>query len=201
MSATSSGQTHQLIAMYENFEAARRARDQLLAAGLAETEIDIRAADPGRTDPGYGPADDGFWEAIRLFLVPGDEGDYSEAVHRGHAMLIVRPKPDQRQKALDVLHQSEAVDFDAQLAEWRGGAGGSSPSGVATQTASRVPPSAGGAEVTGIQAGPTDPLASAGARRESIGRVRSYALDPPGTYAVPRMSGAPEEGGAGRERS
>jgi hypothetical protein len=201
MSATSSGQAHQLIAMYEHFEAARRARDQLLAAGLAETEIEIRAADPGRTDPGYGPADDGFWEAIRLFLVPGDEGDYSEAIRRGHVMLIVRPKPDQRQKALDVLDQSGAVDFDAQLSEWRGGAGGASPSGAATQTARGVPPSAGGADVTGIQAGPTDPLASAGARRQSIGRVRSYALDPPGTYAVPRMSGAPEEGGAGKERS
>jgi hypothetical protein len=201
MSATSSGQTHQLIAMYETFEAAGRARDQLLAAGLGQTEIEIRAADPGRTDPGYGPADDGFWEAIRLFLVPGDEGDYSEAVRRGHAMLIVRPKPDQRQRALDVLERSEAVDFDAQLAEWRGGTGASAPPGVATQTASGVPPSAGGADVTGVQAGPADPLASAGARRTSIGRVRSYALDPPGTYAVPRMSGAPEEGGTGREQS
>jgi hypothetical protein len=185
--------------MYETFDAARRARDQLLAAGLSDAEVDLRATDPGRTDPGYGPADGGFWEAIRLFLVPGDEGDYGEAVRRGHVMLIARPSADQRQKAVEILQESDPVDFDARLAEWRGGAsGGGSPTpGVATQTARGVPPSAGGADVTGIQAGPADPLASAGARRESIGRVRSYALDPPGTYAVPRMSGAPEEGGTG----
>ena len=201
MSATSSGQTHQLIAMYENFDAARRARDQLLAAGLEETEVDMRAADQGRTDPGYGPADDGFWEAIRLFLVPGDEGDYSEAVRRGHVMLIVRPKPEHRQKALELLCQSYAIDFDARLAEWRSGTPGTAPSGAATQTARDVPASAGGSDVTGIQAGATDPLASSSARRESIGRVRSYALDPPCTYAVPRMSGAPEEGGRGREQA
>jgi hypothetical protein len=203
MSATSSGPTHQLVAVYDTFDAARRARDRLLAMGLSDGQVEIRAADPGRTDPGYGPADDGFWDAIRLFLVPGDEGDYGEAVRRGHLMLLVRPQPDQRDKALEILHQTEPVDLDALLADWRAGpsSAGSPPSGVATKTASGVPPSEGGADVAGVQTGPADPLASAGARRQSIGRVRSYALDPPGTYAVPRMSGAPEEGGAGRSDS
>jgi hypothetical protein len=203
MSSTSPGQRNQFIAVYGTFEAARRVRDQLLGAGLSDADLEIRAANPEVKGPGYGPADHGFWEAIELFLVPADRRDYEEAVSRGHVMLLVRPAPDQRDRALQILHQSDPVDLDARVAEWRGGSSGQGApaSGAAAKTASDVPPSAGGADVTGIQAGAADPLASANARRQSIGRVRSYALDPPGTYAVPRMSGAPEEGGGGRSDS
>ncbi len=199
MEPTAPGPSQQLIAMYDTYEAAQFARDRLLDAGLTASEVDIRGESPGHVDPGYGPADEGFWNAVRLFLLPQDETDYAEAMRRGHVMLIVRPRPEHRQQALDILEASNPVDLEGSLRQWREETAGSG--GVATQTARDVPPSAGGADVTGVQAGPTDPLASARASRESIGRVRSYALDPPGTYAVPRMSGAPEEGGAGKSKA
>ena len=198
MEPTAPGPSQHFIAMYDTYEAARFARSQLLDAGLTASEVEMRGESPGQVDPGYGPADEGFWNAVRLFLLPQDETDYAEALRRGHVMVIVRPKPELRQKALDILQASSPVDLEGNLREWRKGA---PAGGGAIPTTGDVPASAGGADVTGIQAGPADPLASARARRESIGRVRSYALDPPGTYAVPRMSGAPEEGGAGKSKA
>ena len=64
MEPTAPGPSQQLIAMYDAYEAAQFARDRLLDAGLTASEVDIRGESPGHVDPGYGPADEGFWNAV-----------------------------------------------------------------------------------------------------------------------------------------
>ncbi len=72
------------------------------------------------TGDGESDGRDNLWESIRHFFLPAeDAGAYHEGVTRGHAVLFVRPRPQERDRIVAVLESFEPIDFDAQLETWR----------------------------------------------------------------------------------
>lgn len=110
---------NQIVAMFETYERARSARDQFVDAGVESRAIDIvdRTAEEGgerRYESG------GLWGALKSMFVPDEDAHgYAEGVERGHAMLVVRPRPEAREQVIHLLEQADPVDFDARLEEWR----------------------------------------------------------------------------------
>lgn len=115
--APSSGETHQLVAVFETHERAQAAYDQLRDQGIPSSEMKV--LDQGQlTGESDGP--DNLWDSIRHFFLPAeDTGAYHEGVTRGHAVLFVRPRPQERDRTIAVLDSFEPIDFDAQLETWR----------------------------------------------------------------------------------
>ena len=112
---------NKIVAMYETTAAAEAARDTLKDAGVPLRAIYIvdRSFDRrGDTDSEVGT---GVWGAIKsLFMPDEDAHGFAEGVRRGHSMLVVDPTglPD-RQRIIELLENTDPVDFDAKLEEWR----------------------------------------------------------------------------------
>lgn len=113
----------QVVAMFETFERARGARDQLAKDGIPTSEMDIvnRDAEPGHANFDYERTDEGFWSVLRNLFIPGDHaGGYVEGLRRGHAMLVVRPSLAEHARVEATLESYDPIDFDAQEEAWRG---------------------------------------------------------------------------------
>lgn len=118
-------ETRQLVAVYETHDEARRARDALTSAGIPGGDVEILNVDEtgstrteARADDGL--QDEGFWGAIKRLFVPEDETHhYAEGLRRGHAVLVVRPRSDMYQRAVDILEETDPIDFDTRVADWR----------------------------------------------------------------------------------
>lgn len=128
-SSYESGRGYQVVAMFETFERARTARDRLAEEGIPATDMDIvnRDAETGYSNFEYERSDEGFWGAVKRFFVPDEHATgYTEGLRRGHAMLVVRPPFNQRERVVEILEGYDPIDFDAQEEEWRkaGWAGG-----------------------------------------------------------------------------
>jgi uncharacterized protein (TIGR02271 family) len=118
----SGGEDRQLVAMYETYDRARSARDELTAAGIPASDIDILdAKEGGWRSSGTEPRDEGFWGAIKRMFMPEEQEthSYAEGLRRGNSMLVVRPAVDMHARAVDVLERTEPLDFDARVSEWR----------------------------------------------------------------------------------
>ena len=117
--APPSSGTHQVLAVFETWERARAAQDQLRENGIPASEMDIVDRDrmTGNSDV---DSVDGVWGSIRHFFLPGEDAyAYHEGVNRGHAVLSVRPRPEERDRVIAVLESFRPIDFDAQLEAWR----------------------------------------------------------------------------------
>ena len=116
---------NQIVAMYETDVQARSARDALIAKNVPESAIRIvaRGSDTGSVGGvNAEDSDSGVWGAIRSMFVPDDDRTaYTHAVGRGHAMLVVTPMTGgvSREVIIQTLENSNPVDFDAKLEEWR----------------------------------------------------------------------------------
>jgi uncharacterized protein (TIGR02271 family) len=135
-STTSPAQEHQLIAVFETLERARAARDRLVEEGVPIS--DIHQLDRDETAGTAGTRDEGMWDSIRRLFVPQEEAyGYQEGVRRGHAVLAVRVRPEDRERIIRTLEEFEPIDFDTQLEQWR--AGGWSPQRAATPSGWQPP--------------------------------------------------------------
>ena len=118
---------NQIVAVFEDRAAADRAREALLQAGVAPAAVQVVGHVEGDAVPGNsrsedsGSVGDEILGAFMSLFSPRDEHrDYSHAVDRGHAMVVVTPTGDtDRHKVIEALERSEPIDFDAKLAEWR----------------------------------------------------------------------------------
>src|SRR6185437_3141422 len=117
----SGGEHRQLVAVYETYERARSARDELTVAGVPASDIDVLDAKEAGWRADEGLQGEGFWGAIKRMFMPEEEEthSYAEGLRRGHAMLVVRPAADMQARAVDVLERTEPLDFDAQVSQWR----------------------------------------------------------------------------------
>lgn len=97
-----------LVKSFDNFPAAEKARDALIASGFSSSSIQLSA----REDEA-GPAAGNF--------TVGDasgkeryEDDYSRVVHRGNYLLLVDAEDDdQASRAADIAGRFGAIDVDA----------------------------------------------------------------------------------------
>ncbi len=131
------GSAAHVVAMYDTYAEARAARDQLVAGGLAASEMDLldRNAQPADASFSYEHTDQGFWGAIkRLFLPDEDVQGYAEGLQRGHALLVVRPRADNYDHVIGILETTNPVDIDAREQEWRSGGWKPRPSAAAATT-------------------------------------------------------------------
>src|SRR5690606_6736260 len=122
-----------LVGVFENRLAAERAREELLRAGFADDEIDLRT---GADDRGWRVADDRrayedetqstVGETVAdwfrsLFGLDDDEdvGIYTEAVRRGDSVVTVHTGDQDRvDRAADILEACGSIDIDEQANEW-----------------------------------------------------------------------------------
>jgi uncharacterized protein (TIGR02271 family) len=118
---STSDEHRKLVAVYETYERARSARDELTAAGIPASDIDVLDAREGGWRADEGQQSEGFWGALKRMFVPEEEEthSYAEGLRRGHAMLVVRPTADMHARATEVLEGTEPLDFDAQVSQWR----------------------------------------------------------------------------------
>lgn len=113
----SSGETHQVLAVFETRERASAAYDQLRESGIPASEMDIVDRDEATGDADRAA---GAWASIRNFFLPVEDAHaYHEGVNRGHAVLSVRPRAGERDRVIGVLESFEPIDFDAQLEAWQ----------------------------------------------------------------------------------
>lgn len=117
-----------IVVMYETYERARGARDMLTQAGVSSDAIQVlhgeaEAGDTdGTRDDSIGALGAGLWGAVQSLFSAGEEGPqhgYAEGLHRGHALLAVKPPQGQRAEIVRLIASTEPVDFDAKLEEWR----------------------------------------------------------------------------------
>lgn len=112
-----------IVTMYETFEQAEAARQALAAIGIPEANLQVTHNRPEEFSAGvdYENEAQGLWSGLLAMvgLSPTHRHGYAEGVRRGHALLVVRPLPGQRQDAVRVLEASGPIDFDARLEEWR----------------------------------------------------------------------------------
>jgi uncharacterized protein (TIGR02271 family) len=123
-SGTAAGTTadqRQLVAVYETYDRARSARDDLTGAGIPAGDIDILDAKQGgwAKEGGGDLENEGFWGALKRMFMPEETHSYGEGLRRGHSMLVVRPAADLHARAVDVLERTEPLDFDASVSQWR----------------------------------------------------------------------------------
>ena len=143
---TPMGQEHHVVAMFETYDQARSARDRLAQAGVQPNEMDIldRNAEPSDASFTYEHTEEGVWGAIKRFFMPeSDVHHYAEGWQRGHAMLVVRPRPEQRERVIEILEQSNPIDFDARTEEWRQAGWSGTYAGQPASAAAERAPSAG----------------------------------------------------------
>ncbi len=167
---------NQIVAVYETDADANAARDALLGAGIPQAAIQVVDKTYGDA-AGPSSAEDrnqgGFLGTLKSLFVPSEDVStgYGEAIVRGHAMLILTPDATMdRQRAIQVLEESNPIDFDAKLEEWRQAGYEQMPQAGAAQ-----PPAAD----TGNRPPPLDTGYRTGWRETMPGasRVRSYVTD------------------------
>ena len=121
LSASTGANERQLIAVYETYDRACSARDELIGAGIPADDIEILdTKESGWQEDGDGLQSEGFWGALkRLFSPEEDTHHYAEGLRRGHTVLAVRPSAELHGRAVEVLERTEPLDFDARVSDWR----------------------------------------------------------------------------------
>ena len=114
-----------LVAVFSEQSSARQALDALQKGGFSSEQARLttrESATGGTATQEQGRDDESIGEKIAAFFGFGaqHEAAYSEAVRRGHYVLVVDAADDrQAERACDILERYNPVDIDQQQAEWR----------------------------------------------------------------------------------
>jgi len=125
-----------VIGVFDTYDHAERAKQQLIARGFSANDVQVRAhsADMGTTGTTGTTTsttttrddDVGFMDGVRNFFADlfgpdqDDTGHYSEAVRRGGAVVAVTVSDETRiDSAREALAATGAVDIEKRVAEWR----------------------------------------------------------------------------------
>jgi stress response protein YsnF len=123
-----------VIGVFDTYDHAERAKQQLIARGFSASDVQVRAhsADLGATGSTTTTTtttrneDVGFMDSVRNFFSDlfgpdqDDVGHYSEAVRRGGAVVAVTVHDDTRvDTAREALAEIGAVDIEKRVEEWR----------------------------------------------------------------------------------
>jgi uncharacterized protein (TIGR02271 family) len=122
-----------VVGVFRSNADARRARDELVAGGFAESDVTVQAnpADAANsstsTSTSASNEDEGFMTRVADFFgnlfgddAASDGGDYSEAVRRGSAVVVVQvPTGTSTEEAQRALAAAGAMNIDAMSESWR----------------------------------------------------------------------------------
>jgi stress response protein YsnF len=114
--------SNQVVAMFENYDKAKAARDVLVARGVPSSGIEILDQSGSARDTGvtYEGNEEGIWGAVKRASMPDEDAHlYAEGVRRGHAMLVVRVGPGDRDSVLYILESLDPIDVETRASEWR----------------------------------------------------------------------------------
>ena len=188
-----------LTAIYDTRGAAETARNDLVALGIASSDITIRGTD---ATSGATVEDRSFWDELKdLFLPDEDRSVYAEGMRRGGYLLTVHVSDEMEAQAREALERANPIDLDTQAESWRqsGWTGYEAGSTVSGSTAAAAGESTAGygstegsstARGEGLRAGTTEgeeaiPVVEEELRvgkREASGgrvRVRSHVVERP----------------------
>ena len=111
-----------ITAFFDSREAAQKATDDLVAAGVPQQHIRLTEGGTASatTETPRATADKGIWDELKdLFLPDEDRYAYSEGLSRGGYLLAVRVEEGTYNRAMEILDTDGAVDMDEREAGWR----------------------------------------------------------------------------------
>ncbi len=111
----------QIVVMFETPRTRQAALDRLPPrAWPADATITDRTADGANAGVNSEGGNTGLWGSLKGLFAPDDEvHGLAEGVRRGHALLVLHPALESRDRVIQVLEASSPIDFDARLEEWR----------------------------------------------------------------------------------
>jgi len=99
-----------IVAVFENADRARTAREALIAAGIDNAEMEVLE----------NRDDHDTWTAIKRHAVPDEDAHlYAEGLGRGHSILVIRATAGEHDRVIEVLSRSDPIDIDDHAAQWR----------------------------------------------------------------------------------
>lgn len=186
----------ELAALYDDIDAAERARSALLGLGISNSDIRLVQGEPSGVAAEDRRESMGFFEALAdLFMPDDDRTTYAEGLTRGSHLLTVTVPAHLTDAALDVLDDEGAVDMEDRIQQWQGegwtppGSGSFEETRMGVGTAATMGDAA--ADTVGVGgiggAGDHETIKRAeerlavGKRDVSLGRVRvrSYVIEEP----------------------
>ena len=111
-----------LTAFFDTRDAARKATDDLVAAGIPREHVKLtEGADTASTASSTATRDaKGFWEELKDIFVPDeDRYTYAEGLRRGGYLLSVRSDEANYNRVMDILDRDGAIDMDERETTWR----------------------------------------------------------------------------------
>lgn len=187
----------ELAALYDDIDAAERARSALLGLGIPASDIRLLEGETQGSPVEERRESTGFFDMLaNLFMPDDDRTTYAEGLTRGGHLLTVRVPDRLTNGALDVLDDEGAVDMEDRIQQWQGegwtppGSGSFEATRMGVGTAATMGDAA--ADVTGetgVAGGAADhetinrveERLAVGKRDVSLGRVRvrSYVIEEP----------------------
>lgn len=167
------GQDSQLVAVFDDRQAAEAARAALLSAGLPPGSVELvdqvdKQPDPPQPGQASAEPQSSFWGAIARLFAPNEEAEeIGHAVHSGHVMVVVHPADAaERDTAIEALEGCGPIDLDR-----------SKPAGRPEPSA--INPAEAGEPVRAQLVRIVEERMRVGRRERPTGRVRSYVAPKP----------------------
>lgn len=113
---------HTLTALFDDRADAQQAKDRLVAADLAEDQVQIvDQSTPGYNAEKYSNSEDpGIWATIKdIFLPDEDRHHYEEGVRRGSFLLTTQVDEPLVENAVAILDEANSIDIDERTEQWR----------------------------------------------------------------------------------
>ncbi len=114
--------TRLVSAMFDSRDHAEKARQDLIAAGIAGDAIVIAGAGTDGRPGNAGGAEprEGFWETLKeLFMPDEDRYSFAEGMRRGGVTISVKTDTATHDRVIDILDRDGAVDLDEREQSWR----------------------------------------------------------------------------------
>ena len=106
-----------VTAFFDDEEAADKARDDLIQAGVPRSEIRVAGSAAPEAAPQH---PHGFWESLIEFFMPDEDRHlYAEGLRRGGFALSVSTDSAAYDHVIEILDRDGAVDMEERSAGWR----------------------------------------------------------------------------------
>lgn len=102
-----------VVAMFEERDAAQRARADLIGSGCLPEEIDLHEQSGARS------GEKSLWDKIKDFFTPEEEAVYREAGRRGGVMVAVHTQESRAQRIQEILRRHNPLNLEGCVGDWR----------------------------------------------------------------------------------